>query len=188
MDDYLSIGKVAKKLGLNPKTIRFYEETGLIPHPERRKASWASAGQRIFTKKAVDRLTFIKQARLLDLSLNQIKELLDAIEEGCCSSSRPHLRALLEAKLLEVNGKIQALKSLRTNLKGLHQRTLEVELISRKATTCGPTQTESECVFVEPPVHIGQGSKQMVKNSKKGLTFQSVEGLESNLKKDKTRR
>lgn len=167
MDDYLSIGKVAKKLGLNPKTIRFYEEAGLIPPPERRKGGWASAGQRIFTKRDIDRLAFIRQARLLDLSLNQIKELLDAVEEGCCSSSRPHVKTLLEAKLLEVDKKVQALKSLRTNLKGLHQRTLEVEMNSRKASTCGPAQTASECVFVEPPVNISKSNKRMEKNLKK---------------------
>lgn len=167
MGDYLSIGKVAKKLGLNPKTIRFYEEVGLIPPPKRRIGGWASAGQRIFSKKDVERLAFIKQARLLDLSLKQITELLEAVEEGCCSSSRPHLRALLEAKLLEIDGKIKTLKSLRKNLRVLHQRTLEAETNLRKAPTCGPTQTESECVFVEPPVNIGQGSKQIVKNLKK---------------------
>ena len=167
MDNYLSIGKVAKNLGLNTKTIRFYEQAGLIPPPKRRLGGWASAGHRIFTKKDTERLKFIKQARLLDLSLSQIKELLDAVEEGCCSSARPHLKALLEAKLPEIDKKMEALRGLRRNLQSLHERTLQVELNQRKASTCAPTPTDSECVFVESPVNSGQGRKQMAKNFKK---------------------
>ncbi len=162
MDNHLSIGQVAKKLSLNPKTIRFYEEVGLIPPPERRKGGWASAGQRIFSERDINRLEFIKQARLLDLSLKEIKELLGAVEEGCCSSSRPRLRELLEAKLLEIDKKMEALRSLRTNLKRLHQRTPGVEIKS----PCGPTATESECAFMEPPTHSGKNNKRIVKTSK----------------------
>lgn len=166
MDD-LTIGKVAKKLGLNPKTIRFYEEAGLIPHPERKKGGWASAGQRIFTKRDIDRLAFIKQARVLDLSLNQIKELLEAVEEGCCSSARPHLKTLLESKLPEIDEKIEALKALRRNLQGLRHTALQAELNRRKDLTCAPASTESECVFVASPVNISRGSKHVVNSLKK---------------------
>lgn len=167
MDNNLTIGKVAKKLGLNPKTIRYYEEIGLIPSPERRKGGWASAGQRVFTKRNIDRLAFIKQARLLDLSLNQIKELLEAAEEGCCSSARPHFRTLLESKLLEIDKKMEALRSLRRNLQGLHKITSQAELNQKKAPTCAPASTDSDCVFGESPVKIGQGSKQITRNLKK---------------------
>jgi len=160
MGNHLSIGKVAKKLGLNPKTIRYYEEIGLIPSPERRKGGWASAGQRVFTKRDIDRLAFIKEARLLDLSLNQIKELLEAVEAGCCSSARPHLRALLESKLLEIDTKMNALKSLRRNLQSLHKITLQVELSRRNPPTCAPTSTDSECVFERSSLNVGQSRKQ----------------------------
>ena len=167
MDENLSIGKVARKVGLNPKTIRYYEEVGLIPPPKRRGGGWASPGYRIFTKADIGRLTFIKQARLLDLSLGQIKDLLETVEEGCCSSARPHLKTLLEAKLLEIDEKMEALKGLRSNLQGLYQKTTEVELSQRRAPICSPTSTAVECVFVEPPVSVSQASKQSVKSSKK---------------------
>ena len=151
MDGYLTIGKVAKKLGLNPKTIRFYEEAGLIPSPQRRKGGWASAGQRIFAQRDIERLAFIKQARLLDLSLNQIKELLETVKEGCCSSARPHLRTLLESKLQEIDEKIEALNGLRRSLQRLHKITSQAEL-NQKNPTCVPASTDSECVFGESPV------------------------------------
>ena len=162
----LKIGEAAKLLDMNPRTIRFYESAGLLPPPKRTEHGYASSGQRLFTSEDLRRLEFVKQARLLELSLNEIKELLDAVEEGCCSSARPHLKTLLESKLPEIDEKIEALNALRRNLKSLHQRTFQVE-VQRKAPTCAPTATESECVFVEAPVKIGEGSKQMVKNSKK---------------------
>lgn len=167
MDENLSIGKVARKLGLNPKTIRYYEEVGLIPPPERRGGVWASPGHRIFTKEDMGRLTLIKQARLLDLSLGQIKELLEAVEEGCCSSARPHLKTFLESKLLEIDENMEALKGLRRTLQGLYQKTTEVELSQREAPACSPTSMAAECVFVEFPVSVSQARKQIVKSSKK---------------------
>ncbi|MDA2924314.1 MerR family DNA-binding transcriptional regulator, partial [Acidobacteria bacterium AH-259-L09] len=43
------IGEVAAKTGLNPKTIRYYEEVGLIPKPRRRHTGYASAGYRRYS-------------------------------------------------------------------------------------------------------------------------------------------
>ena len=149
MDVKLSIGKVARELGLNPKTIRYYEEVGLIPPPERRRGGWTSPGHRVFAKEDVDRLTFIKQARLLDLSLGEIKDLLDAVEEGCCSSVRPQLKTSLESKLLEIDKKMEALRSLRTTLQGFYEEIAEAELTNGRLHPCVPTSTMVECVFGE---------------------------------------
>jgi len=65
MDRYLRIGEVAKKTGLNPKTIRYYEEIGLIPPPRQSEARFFSAGYRLFTREDVERLELIKRAKLL---------------------------------------------------------------------------------------------------------------------------
>jgi DNA-binding transcriptional MerR regulator len=151
MDQDLSIGEVARRVGLNPKTIRYYEEVGLIPPPKRRGESWASCGRRIFTRGDVERLAFIKQARAFELSLSQIKDLLEAMEEGCCSSARPHLKTFLESKLLEIDERMEALKDLRRAVQDLYQKTTEAELSlsqsQRRTSTCQPT----ECVF---PVEV----------------------------------
>ena len=143
-----SIGKVARELGLNPKTIRYYEEIGLIPPPKRRGGR-TSPGHRVFAQKDVDRLTFIKQARLLDLSLGQIRALLEAVEEGCCSSARPQLKTFLESKLLEIDGKMEALRSLRTTLQGFYEKTAEAELANGRLQPCLPISRAVECVFGE---------------------------------------
>lgn len=156
MDETLSIGEVARKLGLNPKTIRYYEEIGLIPPPGRRGEGEFSPGRRVFTGKDVERLAFIKQARLLDLSLSQIKDLLEAVEEGCCSSAKPHLRTLLKQKLLEIDEKMRALESLRGSLQTLYHAT-EAELDG--ASTCPPSSTTTECVFVEVPTNLDRADR-----------------------------
>ena len=113
MADKLSIGEVAKEVGVNPKLIRYYEEVGLIPPPMRGDSAYASPGYRQFTREDVQRLQFIKRSRLLELPLADIRELLAAHEAGCCGESRPSLRALLAVKRPELDEKIAELQRLR---------------------------------------------------------------------------
>ena len=159
MDQAMRIGQVAKKLGLNPRTIRYYEEIGLIPSPKRKEAGYASKGYRLFTKEDIQRLEFIKQARHLDLSLEQIRDLLSEVEEGCCSSARPHIKSLLEMKLKEIDERIEGLKSLRNNLKLLHERVTNVSQDPKAAQPCPSKATASQCVFVEIKTKIDSKKK-----------------------------
>jgi DNA-binding transcriptional MerR regulator len=146
----LHIGQVAKQVGLNPKTIRYYEAVGLIPAPKRSEAGHASPGYRLFTQAEVQRLEFIKRARVLDLSLPEIKELLSAAADGCCGSARPGLRVLLERKLREIDERIGELKSFRTSLSRLYR---EVDQLGD--ATCPPAVSVSQCVLGETSVLIG---------------------------------
>lgn len=100
------IGEVAKLTGLSGKTIRHYEEIGLIPPPDRRNPSYASPGYRVYTEAEVRRLVLIKRAKLLDLSLEQLKQLVEAAGDGAVSvrqlgwsmwSARVHGRVLAAA-------------------------------------------------------------------------------------------
>lgn len=151
MNDDLSIGGVARKLGLNPKTIRYYEDIGLIPAPKRKGGNWPSAGWRIFTQKDIERLTFIKQARLLDLSLSQIKELLAAMESscGCGCAAGPLLKTFLEAKFKEIDEKIEALETLRGRLQALYRRNTEMPVRRGKPLSVPVRPAMVEAVFGE---------------------------------------
>lgn len=60
----MRIGELADRLGINPKTIRFYESVGLLRELDR-----ASSGYRHYSGIDVDRLTFIKTAQYLNLAL-----------------------------------------------------------------------------------------------------------------------
>ena len=136
MQEYLTIGEAADRVGLRPKTIRYYEEIGLIPTFERSRPGSAN-GYRLFTQQDINRLEFVKRARRLDLSLAQVKELLIATERGSASAQ---LLAFVEERLSEIDENIQDLQSLRRALEDLRQRVEEAEetTLSCCEPVCGP--------------------------------------------------
>ena len=71
-DTRMQIGDVAERTGLSLRTIRHYEEVGLLP-----AASRSTGGFRLYTDETVERLLLIKQMKPLDFSLEQMRELLE---------------------------------------------------------------------------------------------------------------
>ncbi len=152
MADRLSIGQVAREVRLNPKLIRYYEEVGLIPPPIRGESAYTSPGYRLFTREDVQRLQFIKRARLLDLPLADIRELLAAHEAGCCGESRPSLQALLEVKRRELDEKIGELQRLREDLERLYQDLTTRPVDPQEEAECRAGASACECLFGLVPV------------------------------------
>ena len=66
----MRIGQLARSVGVDTQTIRFYEREGLLPPPDRQ-----DNGYRIYTERHVERLAFIRRCRILELSLAEIHEL-----------------------------------------------------------------------------------------------------------------
>ena len=144
----LRIGQVAKRTGLDVRLIRHYEKIGLIPPPRRSEAEYASAGYRLFTEEHVQRLEFIALARLLDLPLREIGDLLSCVDDGCCSSAQPHLRGLVGEKLREVDTRITMLQDLRDRLQSYYQQLPEVAEC-RETGDCAPASSPIQCAFGE---------------------------------------
>jgi Cu(I)-responsive transcriptional regulator len=67
----LTIGRLAKQVGIGIETVRFYERQGLIKPPPRTDSNY-----RVYPEEEVARLRFIKRAKNLGFTLNEIKELL----------------------------------------------------------------------------------------------------------------
>jgi len=107
------IGAVARQSGVPIKTIRYYEEEGLLPRPSR-----TASGYRLYDPGAVDRLRFIKQAQELGLRLDAIREILDLADRGHCPCG--HVQQRLKARLQELRQKIASLRALERRL--LHAR------------------------------------------------------------------
>ena len=106
------IGLVAKESGVPIKTIRYYEELGLI------KASGRTEGKyRLFNSDVLTRLSFIKRAQSLGLSLAEIQELLTVHDRGDLPCE--HLKIQLQDKLIGIDEQIQQLLILKLQLEGL---------------------------------------------------------------------
>ena len=114
----LRIGEVAERVGVNPKTIRYYEDIGLIPQPARRPS-----GYRTYGTDDIDRIAFIRRAQRLGLSLDEIREVLAFREEG----ERPcdFVLGAVRRHAAEVDQRIAELTQLRHELGDLLERAEE---------------------------------------------------------------
>ncbi|MBD2096566.1 heavy metal-responsive transcriptional regulator [Trichocoleus sp. FACHB-591] len=106
------IGSVAKASGVPIKTIRYYEELGLLKTIGR-----TEGGYRLFDPGIFTRLSFIKRAQKLGLSLAEIKEFLDVHDQGELPCD--HVKIKLEDKVAEIDQQIQQLQVLKLELEGL---------------------------------------------------------------------
>ncbi len=110
MEGVLKIGELAARTGVTAKTIRFYETAGVLPAPVR-----SPNGYRLYRRDAADLLRFIKQARGLDLTLAEIKELVAIRRRG--EVPCPHVYHLLEEKAEDLARKLKDVTALRRELR-----------------------------------------------------------------------
>lgn len=108
VEPQLQIGQVAARAGVSVDTVRYYERNKLLE-----RASRSSAGFRLFTQDAVERIRFIKQAQDIGLSLDEIRELLISTG-GVAQCQRVH--DLLKAKLSELDERMRAMREFRRTL------------------------------------------------------------------------
>lgn len=112
----MTIGKVARAVGVGVETIRFYERRGLIEQPPRPEGG----GYRIYSDETVRRVHFIRRAQELGFSLREIAELLSLRTSHSADASDVRRRAT--AKLQDVDRKIERLQHIRRGLMTLLDR------------------------------------------------------------------
>jgi DNA-binding transcriptional MerR regulator len=111
------IGEVAAKVGMTERTIRYYEELGLLDSVKR-----LDGGIRVYTDQDIRRLKFIRKLKVLGLSLQEMHEL-----EGIYSSQRSNrtvlarLIELLDAHRATVDGRIAELQALRDEIRSYRE-------------------------------------------------------------------
>lgn len=110
---WLKIGEVATRSGMSVKTIRYYEDIGLLAPTVKRSES----GYRLFSSQILNRLAFIRRAQSLGLSLSEIHEILNVHDSGQlpCGAVKEHLVTKLQA----ITEQIEALEILKAELQGL---------------------------------------------------------------------
>ena len=111
----MNIGEVARRAGLNSRTIRFYESIGLVGAPER-----ASSGYRDYGEKDVHRLRFVASARALGFSVEEIRQLLALYDDRDRSSA--DVKNVVLHHVEEIDRKLAELAAMRRTLLHLAER------------------------------------------------------------------
>ena len=103
----MRIGEVAREAGLKVSAIRYYEEIGLLPEAER------ESGQRVFERSVLRRLSLIDVSQRAGLSLDEIRELIDAGTDPVSEQ----VQEIASRKLPEVEALIRRAEAMRDWLK-----------------------------------------------------------------------
>lgn len=105
-----TVKQVADRVGLPSRTVRYYDRIGLVRAHER-----SGSGYRLYSDEDEGRLLFIRRAKRLGFSLDEIRGLLAAAEAGC-GATVPELERLIERKVVEIDAKIADLAAFRDRL------------------------------------------------------------------------
>jgi DNA-binding transcriptional MerR regulator len=111
----MRIGELARTAQVSTKTVRFYEQAGLLPEPAR-----TSSGYRDYSSDAARRLVFIRSAQAAGLTLTEIRDVLTIRDSG-----RPpceHVAKLIDQRLNEVRQRIAGLRAAEADLRELKAR------------------------------------------------------------------
>ena len=103
MNTRLTIGQLAKLTSVPPKTIRYYEEVGVLPPSERSESRY-----RLYSETDVRRLELIRRARARDMTLPEVRELVEWASSGTCNDFQGRFLEVVRRKLEEVDQKLSS--------------------------------------------------------------------------------
>ena len=126
---WIRIGEVAGRAGVNVQTLRYYERRGLLEEPER-----TQSGYRRYAPETVRLIRFIKRAQELGFSLTEAEDLLRL--RRAQGRDRQRIRALAEQKFRDVDQKIRRLSAIRSAL-------------GKLVHSCACAAPELECPILE---------------------------------------
>ena len=111
----MRIGQLAERAGMTAKTLRFYEQAGLLPAPHR-----TPSGYRDYEEAALHRLRFIKAAQAAGLALAEITDVIAAREHT--GPPCRHVAALLDEHAVDLDRRVAELTALRDEVQRLRDR------------------------------------------------------------------
>lgn len=120
-EEYISIGDLAKTIGLTTRTLRYYEEMGIMSSPRR-----LDGGIRVYTPNEVRKLKFILKLKELGLTIKEMQELDAAyLEAKETDKIIPRLIEILDYHINNLDEKMSKLASLRKEIVDYRQRMVE---------------------------------------------------------------
>jgi DNA-binding transcriptional MerR regulator len=136
-NERIFIGDLSKRTEVPVKTIRYYEDLGLLDKPRRTGSDY-----RVYSQKDVDKLLFIKKAKELGLKLSEIKKIINRADKGlvpCCCL----VRELFTEKIKEYEDKIVELNSVKKRLEEKLTKWVEPKQAKKlKYSVCPQIETE----------------------------------------------
>ncbi len=133
----MRIGELAKSAGVDVQTVRYYEREGLIDPPAR-----TPSGYRSYAAGHLERLTFIRHCRSLDMALSDVKRLVELSQDK--SVSCDEVNRLVREHLARVHAKRKALEALEKQL-----TTLDAQ--------CASGHRVADCGILEELIHAAHG-------------------------------
>lgn len=130
----MRVGAAAEAAGVSAKAVRLWESKGLLPPAQR-----TEAGYRLFSDEDVRVLRFIRQAKALDLSLSEIKDILDLQHGGAAPCRR--VTELLDAHISEIDRALADLRQLRRSLADVRRAAREIQHRGEDALVCQIIET-----------------------------------------------
>jgi Cd(II)/Pb(II)-responsive transcriptional regulator len=137
METAMRIGELGQATGVDIETIRYYEKAGLLPAPARSRN-----GYRAYGPAHLERLSFIRHCRALDISLADVKRLLEFVahpDADCGDIDR-----LIDAQLDRVRARLKSMRALERQLAALRGR-------------CGSSHVAGECGILHELVAAAHG-------------------------------
>lgn len=142
------IGELGALTGASVDTVRYYERVGLLAQPER-----TAAGYRIYGEADRGRLRFIRRAKLLGLTLEEIRSLIETAGNGDCGPLRNEVLALLDEKIAECEHQLIEVKALRQDLVAQHRR------VAGAGCDCSAFPETCACLPSGAVEHSGKGGE-----------------------------
>jgi DNA-binding transcriptional MerR regulator len=144
----LTVGALARRAGVSTKTVRYYESIGLLPRAVR-----GENGYRYYPRETVSRLSFIRRAKLLGLSLEEIGSLMALSDDGACDVLSPELQRVLERKIVECDQQLAEIAAFRATLAAAVERLAPCadEASNDGCPTCSTFATDCGCL---PPADL----------------------------------
>jgi DNA-binding transcriptional MerR regulator len=147
----MRIGQLAARVGVNPKTIRYYESIGLLPEPAR-----TDAGYRAYGDEDVERLSFVRRAQQLEVALDEIREILALRERD----ERPcgYVLEIARSRLGDLDRRIADMRRTREDLHALLRRAADRRMTTAAtASSRGPAHAHEDCRMPDSRSSDGSG-------------------------------
>ncbi len=155
MGETFKVSEAARRVGTTSKTLRYYEAMRLLP-PVARDAN----GYRHYCTEDLNRLAFIRRAKSLGLTLDEIRDLVTVAEDGWCDRTRAELSQVLVRKIGECTQRIDALVAFRASLEAAARQITAPDepAVECSCPSCAAFAPSCSCLPV--PLDLALGGKE----------------------------